>query len=363
VGKVMLNTTRLTRHVNLRTAIMVVWVAFPLRGYSQDMSDSLRTRFTQDAPGAWHRFQERASGWQGTMAYQHYHLAPDRKLETRRMYEFKQRPGCLLLMNQSYIEGEKQDEEGVLRIINPKYAFEAKRRGANKSWFLSKVDTNPANGLLFPDPAKGIEQWLTYPVSFSCVFDPFRLLPLEPGFNANSFARVDVDGKDCVRMQFSYDASAAGSTRTPNVNGSVVYDPENYWVARELNAEITWAARPTRKASTIVRMEYGSMRDGFPAIRRVRQKYDITDSVDPKKVYHGDWVYEFDLTESVPSEYDFTLAKYGLPEPFRAARRSSQSVMIVIGLSVAGLLCLTAAVVIRRKYFPRGSRPPTGPTL
>src|SRR5438128_2447141 len=67
--------------------------------YAQD-GDSLLTRFRQEGPRAWEQYLARTRRLQGTFTSLLVRLAPKKYTMSEERFEFKQRPGCGLLMRQ-----------------------------------------------------------------------------------------------------------------------------------------------------------------------------------------------------------------------------------------------------------------------
>jgi len=274
--------------------------------------------------------------------YKHFRLSPGRELENDRKYEFKQKRGHTLLMEQEFGTKLYPEEEGFLRVIQPDYAFELRRHSPKSSWVITQFVRNPEKRLPFPDPAKEIAQWVTYPTTFSSLFDPLGIVVQEPGYKATGFSVLELGGERYIKVEFIYTPDGENQ-KTPSIKGYAVYNPKKYWVVKEYNVAMNWAARKDLSASTVVKMEYVESSDGFPIIKRVLQQYDSKGS---KKEYHGDWEYQFDLAEAeVPNEV-FTLSAYGLPEPTAMWRTRPYW---LVSLTVAGLLFLVVAVLILRR--------------
>lgn len=308
---------------------------------AQNQPDYLRRKFAEEAPKAWEKYKARASRLQGTMIFKHFRLNPKRQLETDRKYEFKQKPGHVLFVEQDFRTPLDRLQEGIMRVTNPDYAFELRRPNPDRSWVLTHITRRSGKSLPFRDPADNLEQWITYPITFSSLCDPLRIVIRDPGYKATDFTAVELDGQEYVKVHFSYSGNDE-NPRIPSIQGYAIYDSDMYWISREYNAKMGWAARKDIAVSTVVKMEYQVSSDGFPIPKRVLQKYD---SRSAKKEYHGDWMYEFELVEGDVPDNVFTLSAYGLPEPKGNLKRRR---FWVLDSAAAGLACLAIALLIWR---------------
>jgi hypothetical protein len=84
---------------------------------------------------------------------------------------------------------------------------------------------------------------------------------------------------------------------------------------------------------------YGTLRDGLPIIERVERRFRLTSSASETV---STTAYRYD--EKIPSESEFRLPKYGLPEPFGFTRPTP---WYLWAIAAAAVLFIAGAVLRR----------------
>lgn len=302
-------------------------------------SGAWQKRFVKEASSAWDQYEARAKRLQGSLSLAFVPLTPEKRVETQRHAEFKQRDGCALCLYQSLVERQKEQRTGELWIVNPRYGFELRRQSPTGPWAISQVDTDLSDELPFPSPKEEVDRWSRCPFSFGHVFRGLGVISRDPTFTLKQVTSTVREGREWAKVEFA--CSPQGNPRVPSVTGWVVFDPEHYWVIREYDVQMEWPALPgTSKVAVEATHEYEITGDGFPLVKRIMARYK-----NPSKSYESEHTYEFDLREADVPESEFTLSAFGFPEHPGAPKAPTRW---YVWAAFAAIICLGLAVLFRR---------------
>lgn len=191
---------------------------------------------------------------------------------------------------------------------------------------------------MVPSPEKQIEEIVTSPVTFYLILPELCDMTKDPGFTVKQVAPLSRDGRELVKVEFSFRAPK-DKKRTPSVQGWAVYDPSRFWVIREFEGQMVWNPAPVRGNATIsATIDYEETPDGIPILKQITRR--IKHLKDSEPVSHR---FDFDLREDNVRASEFTLAAFGLPEP--PAR--SWSLPLFLGTSGVGVVCLVLSILLR----------------
>jgi hypothetical protein len=131
------------------------------------------------------------------------------------------------------------------------------------------------------------------------------------------------------------------------VLGSMVLDPDHYWVLLEDNARCEWEDKSLGGVMSVVSVaEYNYADDGLPILRRLVRRQNTPA---PGKEVEATFVFE--LREAQLPESEFTLSAFGLPEIADAPQRSSW----YFWAGAAGLTCVVLAALLWRRAARSGA--------
>jgi hypothetical protein len=236
------------------------------------------------------------------------------------------------------IEVRRRDEVSV-GGSNPKYSFHVTREGKEDGpWVISNVF---ASG----DAKESIKksfQWYSYYCVNPCVSlpgipraDVFR----EQGFHITGMEQFRSDGREAVRIRFSYTPQAHSAEPE---SGWMVLLPEEHWTIMEF--EVLYPNIPRTLHGNIT---YGDRLGACRAIRR----FNLTIQ-NPKS--RDEYLFETTQVSTCSlSDQDFTLPAFGLPEVTSASVARSRLWFWFIAIS--GLFLLLGVFLrrwSRRKQIP-----------
>jgi len=320
----------------------------PVGRLSAQGDATLQDRFANEAPREWEKYRVRAARFQGTYTWavtfnSNKPGVPARRERTEKHYEFKQREGCALFLEESIEEKNEKASETWARVSNPRYGFEVRRRHAAGPWTVSHLDTDLTNGLSFPAPSTFVEMVSTYPCSFASINRRLRIVVKEPGFELKRVTHVKRDGESLAKMEFAY--MPEDPFHIPLRGGWVLYDPAHYWIIREYDVQMDWPAPQgaVSQGTIASALQYQDADDGFPIIKRIAQKIRISSFVD------NDNSFDFDIREGDVPESDFVLSAFGLPEPPGFEGKRPTRWYLWVGLAGIGCLVLSAVFAWRKR--------------
>ena len=293
-----------------------------------------------------------------------YIVRPDPKLpDLDYLREVKQNKGCVSTHLKSSDLIRLKNAEFVL-AVNPKYAFQIKRTIGSKDWVLDQIDMGSdgsqltlANGLPQRD---FVQMWVCE--HFEIVNDRLTLERLigKPNFRANQIVSVAVDGSEMIRIEFEcpFPLETRKDPRDANWHpvqgGYVILDPKHYWCVKEYRVHTQYA---DSVGDCWAKYEYTEGRDQFPILRRATKKH-IARHPDGKDLFtlETDSTYDFRESAGEFDDTEFTLSKYGLPEPVGVTwkKRTPTYVWLLIGAGGVAALSL-GLFYLGRRY--RKSRP------
>ncbi|MBI2808605.1 MAG: hypothetical protein HYX68_26755 [Planctomycetes bacterium] len=233
------------------------------------------------------------------------------------------------------------DGQGSCYAKNSRYAFELRK--VKDIWTLSEVDLNLANGVQIG--------WIATPGNMGDDFGGFctpytfgghGMLPYlikRPGFTVTKQERK---AGDLVKVHFRVepDEVSAKKVGAASVQGPgwFLLDPKSYW--RLLEMEL-----PFLGDSFIIHARYQYDMDGeFPLLNQLDMEYTSR----PENKLKGQAKWTFAIEKRTPSEEEFKLSAFGLPEP-TFPRRPGWWSEPFFWLVLVGIICLACAFWIRRR--------------
>ncbi len=289
-----------------RGATVLMALVLATGGYVRCQSQrSLEQRLRAEAPAAWAKYREFAWTLQGRCVHTKLSL-PDRKTLEHFTAAWKRAPGRVLAMGEGDVVGQ-----------NSRYKFRLERNGEDKPWLITNVTM-----------LTGGEPQMPIPYCFG-----------QPSFHVDSVGVESGESGELVRLTYSMEPEDARDLS--HQQGWLVLDPAHDWVIRNGEAQIRYD-RTNVQIKEVFRYKYkeGSKNHLIPTEQVV-----TASGVDDKGKSFG---YEHSMIidcyeqENVP-EKEFTLSAFGLPEP----GMSQRSVPWFVWVALAGIICLSAAVVIQ----------------
>lgn len=280
----------------------LIFVALGFLGFTTGESPTLddvpwKEQLIQEAPKAWEKYFERSKNLQGTWSVSGTDLAT--KATEKNFYELKQRTGCTMILEQT-------DPAVYLGVVNPKYGFSLKKPTPQSKWAVTGVGTDLFKASPAEDPNTTARLINRLPFTFAGLVNTLQVTVLDPGFSIKKVAPFHLEGRQLVKVDFDY-SPPKNPARMPLRGGSVLFDPERYWVIRKLDVHSLWGSDPTVET---VNYDYSDGNDGFPILREIvgRRKF-------LNRSRHVEFKYQLELQEREIPEQDFRLSAFGFPEP------------------------------------------------
>jgi hypothetical protein len=325
------------------------------RGWAQP--SSLEERFLTEAPRKWDEYSKLAAALQHTL--KKWTVGPDGKVEGEPDYIFRIKrtnSGSLVLYSL------ERDGSKRCYATNGKYAFELMRQEDTDPWVAKSVFADLpnedavsflTNNLL--NDAKGGS--IRHAGPYELYEMPVTQLIKRTGFRVRSAKEVARGGKSLVRIEFLVDAEEETESRVSYSDGWLLLDPDQYWMVIEYEgSQIKAGGR--RKSLIRGTHECGVTKSGIPALKRSKIEIHAVHKNMPTVDFGV--VIQCEVEEREPTEDEFTLSAFGLPEPpgMPAVYHGSPSWYLWIG---AIAFCSLAIGVGFRAYGRRrygDTRPP-----
>lgn len=242
---------------------------------------------------------------------------------TKTRWEYKLNDRCGLLLN---VTESKDRYEEVAFAKNHRYGFTLSRQVRDGGWVIAEMKS--------ADSAEDSSSTMRHVAELSKVAGMHLLsldgkylseLVREPYFRVLACAEVDREGVRVMKVDFSRPHPVERSSTLDQwfQGGTMYLDPGRFWCLRycELQLDVPNEFTGTSKTAIELRKDSGS----FPVPVHVRtERHYKTDARHVAKGKQPDTrtvdVYEFDLTmpQRLPSDEEFTLGAFGLPDPFKA---------------------------------------------
>lgn len=234
---------------------------------------------------------------------------------------------------------------GELAACNPAYAFSLVRKGSDRPWAVASLhlrhgeESNPG-----VQEAHASMTRLHHLIKAGS--EELRDLVRQPTFRVVRSTTENRRGTELVKIEFdnTHPLTKDAQTFFAIQSGSLLLDPNRFWCL--------WSCELRNKYSNsdskiTVETELRDLVAKYPVPRRC---VVTNESFNPDK---GPRVFktvdQFDLAEPspLPPDQEFTLAAFGLPEPFEVqAQRSQPRWYLWAGLAGAG--CLALGMVLHR---------------
>ncbi len=275
----------------------LILLAFESGALLAQDGDSWKEQVLREAPKAWERYSARAKGLQGVYSFA-IRFSNSKDVDKDR-YEIKQRDGHTLYLEQT-------GKVGYLKVVNPKYAFALRRPSADRPWAMTGVGKSFYKPSSIDDPDYWALVLNRLPYTFGAVGGTLQVTLADPGFSIRKAAPLPGGEQRLVKVDFDY-SPPKDPARMPLRSGSVVLDPEHYWVIRRFDVQTLWGKEVRTEAGTF---DYHDAGDGFPILKKILSREQI-----PSRNAHVEYTWEFDLQERDVAEDEFRLSAFGFREP------------------------------------------------
>jgi hypothetical protein len=326
------------REMKIQFALLCLLLLLNDRVWGQTDDDLLKKRFLSEYRGAIDLWEARFSTAEGVVRFTSDDSSQKDSPHRVIVYSFK----CKLPDMARVIESSDTDGASEQRVLgyNKSTSFVLKRKRGRKEYYIESVD---ARGSDRPPVALPLKTYLRAPYATD-----ISLLSIvsSPHFSIRAASRVSRDGRDLVRIAFDCPTDPPANPRKGFVDfggleGSILVSPSEKWVLYEYDCR-SKKGMPMSFKGTV---GYEGVLDGFPIPRRVtREKW----MKHPKGEFTESQVYEFlDFRFGSPSDEEFTLAAFSIPDVARPSTRSTRSVGLGYWFFALAVVSLAGAVLFK----------------
>jgi hypothetical protein len=294
---------------------------------------SLEQTFLKEAPQKWEEYRRFAERLQGSLSWVGNVIKPASHRVEQQM-QLKRNDRCVLIV---YERLTKPGETSEVYGLNSNYAFTLAKAKDSNAWVVTDLELEAKHKIrLFGQPLPEIHlSYSMYP--FSVHGHLLDALLADPLFKIRRVSSVKRNGEDLVRIDFDFPHNIKEKKAfVPLQGGSFFLDPKRYWCVREDELRMQWANGSPGVVRTVLEVKDV---DGLPIIKRAssRQTSDRSEI---------ETTWEFNLHEQtkLPSDEEFTLTAFGLPEPGTKGGKPPLFLSVAIG----AVACFVAAAVIWR---------------
>jgi hypothetical protein len=170
----------------------------------------------------------------------------------------------------------------------------------------------------------------------------------KPYFQILRASPIQYEGENLVEIAFDYRHTFEKGKPEYNMvqTGSMILDPQRFWCIRRLDLKLKSLVGVARETSEI---ELVGPTMPFPLPKRAVTKanWSLTAGKQAGKARTTSYQWEFDLKKpsNLPSDEEFTLSAFGLPEPPGLEWKRPTPWYLWVGL--AGIVCLALGVGVR----------------
>lgn len=293
-----------------RSSLVLSVVAMLLIGTgltrAQTSEEDLKTRFRDEAPRRWREYHAWAQRLQGSSTTQGKTF--------KDQVVMKRNPECILLISER-LESTSAEAplHGEAFAINPVYSFALERKGPGHSWVL--VELRMRREGILPE----IEQMLkpsqeSTPGLIAVYGESLLKLVAQPSFTVLRVVPLRHDGEELVQVDFdnTHPVKLGDDKFFPLQSGSMILDPARFWCVRSYDVR---GKHPRQEVSRKMEIELRDPAAKHPIPKRYTEVRDVTNEGVGRSVAR--YVTEIDYSEPspLPSDEEFTLTAFGLPEP------------------------------------------------
>lgn len=318
--------------------ILLAWVVLVGTVRCQASVD-LAERFLKEGPARWEAYQSRVERLAGTVTGT---LKEKGRVLTDTKYELKHNANARFCLRQPLTDTIGPLGKDQVFAYNPAYAFQLSRKTNNRPWVLTALEWQ-RRGESPPsiEETRGMAIQLRRLVQvFS---DDLADLVRQPNFRVLRAQAVERAGVSLVELEFDNAHSLDQPGPFFGIQSGILWlDPERFWCLRACDLRSKHSDSDSRQR---IETELRDPTADFP----IPKRWLVTDeqTARPSGARHVfTWIKDYDLAEPavLPPDQEFTLAAFGLPEPFDAQAAHGGPGWF-IWVAAAGFGCLALGVL------------------
>jgi hypothetical protein len=309
-------------------------------------SDQLQQKFEAESIGSWKAYRTWANNLQGTVMVI---LTKGSTTLNHDRFEYHHNANCSLVLQQSLLKPQAKERAGIgqIRAFNALYALTLERKSTDRPWVLTGLERRQEGntGQIVKDTKKGASALATLLITWP---DDLEELVQQPTFRVLSVSYVQYSGVEMARVDFE-NAHAImperGKPFVPVQSGTLLLDPNRSWCLRSAEFKCKYSD----SVSTVrVETEVSDSQGKFPIPKRRQTTIDI-DNLENHGHHVEKIVSDFVLSSpsQLPSDADFMLSAFGLPEPYGATQIHEARGQWFLWAAMGGAACIVIGVIIR----------------
>lgn len=307
-------------------------------------AETLKQRFLEDAPAEWEAYNAFAGRLQGTIVTSY---TKNGQLLTHARCEIKQNLDCKLCMTQRL--PDSPPAKGELLAINPNYSFTINRSSDNSPWILLDVSMKNKDDVITENANTHLAETNMH-LAMTPLYSLVSLQSIElveiirqPTFQVVRVQSVNRDGFELVHVDFDNSHPVGmGKQYCPVQQGFFLLNPNRRWCLLECDVQLKY---PDVDIHKHINIELRELHSENPIAKHLVSQSEIRplpNGVMSKVMLEQS--FKLEELAQLPTNAEFTLSAFGLPEPSPIHRPTRWYLWLV----VAGILCLGVAALFRR---------------
>jgi hypothetical protein len=319
------------------------WISCSDHAHAGKQGDSdLKSTFMEQAPAAWNRYRSFAESLVGDVRITRgYKSAKETKNYDPGLLYFSQNGECALF--RTHVESANGTTDEAL-VRNPAYFFSVSRKGEHP-WVVSTVQTVDR-----PSPAfdERMNEGKVVLAALVCAEGKYlEDLVKQDRFKVVRAARIVENGRALVEIAFtnSHPLQEKGKPFCPIQKGTMILDPGRSWILRRGLFQCTFGNSTGEFKTERDVSDTGTVECPIPLHQSDTSDEWRSDGFG-RLVFKSEIHFDLKSPTRLPSNDQFTLSAFGLPEPaFMPKTRYSLTFWVV---TTCGLLALLLAAFFRR---------------
>jgi hypothetical protein len=318
-------------------------------------SELVRAPFDRSlAQDKWREYLTRVRNIQATMTERVVRPKSPAEPGWEKQIEIRHTDDCALVISQPVPDGKEPHHASV---VGRTYSFVLTRKTAGRPWILTEF--SPGKAADSDEPLSWVNELMYGPLTVLSPRERLLELVRNPDFKIVGSREVGAGGDRLVRIDFTntpkyiatrdtVDGMVLFPGRVTLKDGYVLLDPSRYWLIREFlvtahDGPDLSVKDPNLLVTMSGKYDYKALRDGTPVLSKVVWQCEQAASAAAVGNRHE---LDYAITDNLPSESDFTLTAFGLPEP--AGEKRPTTARWFLWATVAGVVCMALAIAFRR---------------
>lgn len=309
--------------------------------------EALKQRFLREAPAKWREYLRLAQMLQGKMTF-HWLENPKGPEVAAIEYKTNGKGRVAQYEKKSRKEAEKNGRDKDVYGANPRYAFHLQRGKPDSPWTVTELidlsrESLPETWRLWFEDSFGLEATQLVRLNNQFLSDIVE----GQDFKVESCRARQQDGQELVEVSFTYDRRAGPGQREGPLKGILLLDPNRLWCLRAIDYKATY--------KNDSRYKYGTETEHFAELQQTSGALPVPTLVQTDRWFFRDadqkdriltrTEFELEVPDRLPSDEEFTLTAFGLPEPPGLEWKKPTPWYLWLGFAAIG--CLITGVAIR----------------